>query len=563
MWLLWPSWRSFRNASRSRDGRGAARYLLFGLLGLGFMTAGFLGARWLFQGFLQVEFLAELLIRRVLGMVLMFFSGLLVFSSLIGAFSWFYLADDLPLLVTSPIDVRRLFIARLLGNWVQSSWMMLVFALPLVAGCGPVLGAPPWFYPALALTMLPFTFVCCALGTSLAIVLAFFMPARRTQDVLVVLTVLAFLVVYLAVRLAEPERFLDPEGFDRLVTLIADLKTGQSAFFPGEWLVSGIFGVLRDERPSAAGLPVLVLFSAAPALAYLGAGLASVLYFRSYSHSQEGRAETSEGRLSRLVALFGLGRRRAAEYTDDPIVALRRRDSRIFFRTMSQWTQLLLIAALVLVYVFNFRHFRTLLDAGQVGPTFLFFLNFLLGGFVTVTLAARFLYPAISLEGRAVWSLQSAPIDPTTLLEAKLRWGFVPLVLVSLTLTVSSAVLAGAPPLGLLGIGLLSASTTWALSGLAVGLGGAEPQFHEPNPARIASGVGGVVFMLLGMAYLVAVTALLVSPVGGLTTFATTGFVPSAGRLFLQTGLFVGFLGLTVLTHWLPTRLAARKLRAI
>ena len=39
--------------------------------------------------------------------------------------------------------------------------------------------------------MLPFTFVCCALGTSLAIVLAFFMPARRTQDVLVVLAVLA------------------------------------------------------------------------------------------------------------------------------------------------------------------------------------------------------------------------------------------------------------------------------------------------------------------------------------------------------------------------------------
>ncbi len=557
------------NAPRSRDGRSVTRLLLFGALGLAFVALGFFGARWMFFKFAQVEYLAELLIRRVLSIVLLFFSGLLVFSSLITAFSSFYLAEDLPLLVTSPISVRRLYLARFAETWAQASWMMLVFALPIAAGCGPVLEAPPWFYPLLFALMLPLTLLCAAAGTGGAMLLAWLLPARRTQDVLVVLALLAFLVLYVAFRLAEPEKFLDPAGFEKLLGLISSLKGGGAGSTPADWYVTALFGWLRlGSGPgdvAAALLPTVVLFSAAFSAVFGGAWLADAIYLRSYSLSQEGRTGEEQSRLERLVrGLRGLGgaRRRPPRYAATPLGAVLRRDTRVFFRTTSQWTQLLLIAALVVVYVFNFKHFRTLMEAGQIGPTFLFFLNYLLTVFVVTTLAARFLYPAVSLEGRAYWAVQAAPVEARDLVTAKIRWGLGPLLVVSSALSVGSGLLSGAGPGGAAAVGALAALSTWALTGMAVGMGASDPRFHEDNPARIASSVGGVLFMLLGLSYLVVMVVLLVWPVNAIQFWLDSGYVPRPDRLALFAGLGLAALLLSVAAHVIPRRRGSARLAA-
>ena len=46
---------------------------------------------------------------------------------------------------------------------------------------------------------------------------------------------------------------------------------------------------------------------------------------------------------------------------------------------------------------------------------------------------------------------------------------------------------------------------TMSLSGLAVGLGSLYPNFQEDNPARIVSGMGGTLNLLLSIFYLVLV----------------------------------------------------------
>ncbi|MEZ4463634.1 MAG: hypothetical protein R3F43_03725 [bacterium] len=174
--LLWPLWRSIANAPRARGGRTRSRILLFGTLGVAFMLASFFGARWLFEAFLQAEFLAELLIRRTVGIVLLFFTGLLVFSSTVTAFSTLFAADDLPLLVVAPVSTGRLYLARLAETWLQSSWMMLVFALPMMAACGPVLAAPWWYYRGAARPAGALTLICAAAGTIVALLLARVFP---------------------------------------------------------------------------------------------------------------------------------------------------------------------------------------------------------------------------------------------------------------------------------------------------------------------------------------------------------------------------------------------------
>jgi len=99
--------------------------------------------------------------------------------------------------------------------------------------------------------------------------------------------------------------------------------------------------------------------------------------------------------------------------------------------------------------------------------------------------------------------------------------------------------------------------TNFGLSGLAVGLGALYPTFEEDNPARIVSGMGGTLNLLLSVGYI--------------------GWVVAAQTLILQwhvlerftrPGLFEYALGgvvvfitlLSVLCTFLPIRLGMRNL---
>ncbi len=99
-----------------------------------------------------------------------------------------------------------------------------------------------------------------------------------------------------------------------------------------------------------------------------------------------------------------------------PLGILRRelvlKELRLFFRDTTQWSQLILLAVLVVVYVFNIKY----LPLRGEGITFFLvnvvpFLNLVLAGFVLASIAARFIFPAVSLEGRTLWLLRSSPMS--------------------------------------------------------------------------------------------------------------------------------------------------------
>ena len=62
------------------------------------------------------------------------------------------------------------------------------------------------------------------------------------------------------------------------------------------------------------------------------------------------------------------------------------------------------------------------------------------------------------------------------------------------------------------------------LSCLAVGLGAAFPSFAESNPSRIASSPGGVLTIMVSLAYVGLMTGLIAVPL-----YAYTGYLVSGG----------------------------------
>ena len=113
------------------------------------------------------------------------------------------------------------------------------------------------------------------------------------------------------------------------------------------------------------------------------------------------------------------------------------KDIKLFFRDASQWSQLILLAVLVVVYLFNIKALP-LHRGEEVGffyTTLVSFLNLGLAGFVLASIAARFIFPAVSLEGRHMWLLRSSPLDLRALLWSKYWVGTLPLLVLALLLT--------------------------------------------------------------------------------------------------------------------------------
>src|SRR5437763_11622086 len=97
-------------------------------------------------------------------------------------------------------------------------------------------------------------------------------------------------------------------------------------------------------------------------------------------------------------------------------------------RDVSQWSQLLLLLALVLVYLYNFRVLdldRIPYMTGMVKNAYAF-INLGMAGLVMSTVCARFVFPAVSAEGAAFWIVRASPVSLRAFLWSKFWIGLVP-----------------------------------------------------------------------------------------------------------------------------------------
>ena len=346
--------------------------------------------------------IGALLAAKLLGLMFVSLFGILILSNVVTALSSFFLAKDLDLLVAGPVDWLRLYGAKLLETTGHSSWMVVLVATPVLTAYG-ISYEGGFLYPLIAIAaVLPFLFIPAAIGSAVTLILVNIFPAKRTRDILSVIAVLAAAGVVLIFRLVRPERLARPEGFRSLVEFISLLRTPTSAWMPSEWVAQGIMTWLRNGPEI---LPFYLLWSTAAVTIVFGALLHRWLYARGFSKSQEsGERWVRQGTLGRLVARaltpWGVMRRE-----------LVLKEMRLFFRDTTQWSQLILLTVLVVVYVFNIKF----LPLRGEGITFFLqnvipFVNLILAGFVLASIAARFIFPGISLEGRTLWLLRSSPL---------------------------------------------------------------------------------------------------------------------------------------------------------
>jgi ABC-2 type transport system permease protein len=553
-YLLLPHIWSSRNRARRRERGDLTRGLLFGGVGLFVFAALFAGAFWLTWQLDDYDELGDYLLRLGLSWLFMTFLAFLTFSGIVTALSTSFLSEDLRLLLAAPVAARRLFYARFVRTVVQSSWMVVVFLAPVLMGVGLARCAPIGFYLTSVLTIVPFAVIPVAVGTACTLLLVNVFPARRARDLLMLMGLLFAGSIVILLRMLRPEQLMHVESLPDVTGFFATLQSPVTPLLPSFWAGEMLFASLKGGWDL---VHTGALWTTALAFCVGLRAADERWHFAGYSRSQE----APKARFTKLRGLDIIARLL-------PLSPVRRqlfvKDLKIFLRDVSQWSQLLLLLALVLIYLYNFR----VLDLGRIPYMSGFiknvyaFVNLGMAGFVMATVAVRFVFPAVSAEGAAFWIIRTSPVSLHDFLWSKFWTGLVPVLVLTEGLTIGANELLGVDPVLKVVAACAIVFLSFALVGLATGLGARYPRFTV-DPSQVAGSYGGVMFMILAVLLIIVTIVLLGWPSTTYLMLQLRHIPLGPTRLVVMGASFVAAAVICIATWLIGMRSGVRALEAM
>lgn len=554
-YLLLPTFWAARTRARRREPGDALRATLFGGIGSFVMVAIFAVVFWLTWQLLDYEELGEYLVRLGLSWLFLTFLSFVAFSAIVTSLSTFFLSEDLRLVLAAPVPPDRLFHSRFARTVGQASWMVVVFMIPVLLGIGVVRCAGSGYYATIVAVLVPFVLIPCAFGAIVTLALVNIFPARRARDILMLMGLLFAVALVLLLRFIRPERLLSVQSLPDITAFFATLQSPVTPLFPSFWAGESLFTALQGGFD---GLHLGALWTTALAFVVIARAAYHRLYFLGWSKAQEAR----KARFTKLRGLESLARLLPANPATRVILV---KDLKVFLRDTTQWSQLLLLVALVLVYLYNFHILdldRIPYMSGLVKNAYAF-VNLAMAAFVLSAVAVRFVFPAVSVEGSSFWIVRTAPVSMRLFLWSKFWTGLVPVLLLAEGLTIVSNEFLGVDPfLKVMCAGAIF-FMTFALVGLAAGMGAQFPRFSAENVTQVAGSYGGISFMILAVLFILIEIALLAWP-SSVYLWHQFQDVPMALRQCLQMAVALSAaLSICAATFWLPMRKGVRALESL
>jgi ABC-2 type transport system permease protein len=557
LFLLRPRLWSFKNrgASKSLKGR-RLRVFLFSTIGLAFWVGAFVVLYRILSYFQKMDEFGDILAYKLLSMALITFFSLLIFSGILTCLSKLYLSRDLPLVHSMPVSREKIFLARWIECVIDSSWMVLIYSLPVFLSYGIVYKASALYYAMVGINLLPFCLIASSLSAFVVMGVAVFLPAGRMRGALVFLGLLVFVLLLVSFRMMRPEKFVNPESFTSLLFYLRGLETSHSPFLPTTW----IFDSLRN---SLSGLAAGAFFhsslswSFAITMIFVTTWTAGAIYFKGVS-----KAEVSTGRFLTALGFRRRGKRSLFNFLSGPSRALVLKEIKTFLRDQIQWSQIFIIAALILIYLYNFSVLP--LEQSKIRIEYLqntlSFLNIALAAFVLAAVSARFVFPAVSTEGDAFWIIQSSPVSIRKFLWIKFFIYVFPLLFLSEVLVVVTNILLRVTPF-MMGLSVLTVLfMVPGIIAMGIGLGAIYPDFHSENPVQSVTSLGGLIYMTLCVGFIGAVVVLEAGPVYHIVMTGFRGARLNPFQWVWLVGSFSIVLAICLTAIFLPMRLGERNI---
>jgi len=371
--------------------------------------------------------------------------------------------------------------------------MILAFSIPIFLSYGLIYKTGILYYVIFPMEMIFMCMIASSFSGMLVLFGAQILPAGRIRTVLIILGAVMVIGLIFVLRLTRPEQLVNPDSFASVVIYLNSMQTPDSPVLPTTWISDAIRNAIHNNTENyMLSMGLTVTFSLM--LIFLNNFFAQKLYFNGFSKSQ-----TTPQRLFSPLKYKGFDWENLLNFLPRETKAFAVKEIRTFFRDSSQWPQLFLMAALIVIYIYNFSVLP--LNKSPIKTVYLqnlfSFLNIGLAALVLSAISARFVFPSVSMEGEAFWIVQAAPVRVKDFLWIKFFLYYIPMTILAEILIISSNMLLGVSHFMM----ILSSMTIFflvpAIVGMGIGLGAVYADFKSENPTNVVTSFGGLLFMIL------------------------------------------------------------------
>ncbi len=487
--------------------------------------------------------IGSFLLHRFISIILFIFFLAVNVGNIVVSYSTLYKSKEVSYLFTKPVSYLNIFAVKFLDNFFYSSTTLLLIICSVLLGYGTYFKMNFWFYPvSIFLIILPFMITAASIGV------IFLMLILRLSEKIGVKNVLAFFfILYLAslglfFKISNPVNIVSSvmHFYPDINGYFGFLDNPILKFLPNFWAADAFYWMSSGKIINSFPDIFLQIFTAAFFFT-LALYLSSKWYFQTWKNSLHfSFKKKNSTKLKRRLISFS-NKSSFSPQTE----ALLKKEFMQFFREPSQWIHLSVILILIIIFIFSLTSidFKLLSTFNTAFKTIIYLVIFLFNVFLVSSLALRFVFPIVSIEGEAFWKIKSSPINPNKIILIKFSIYFIIIFFISQILNIFSQLKFPSELIGTSIINTIFICLT--IVSLNFGMGSFFANFKEKNPVRIASSQGATITFLLTLIYLVFLVVVLFIPLFNFFNPKKT-HLPATLHYLELTNLIIAFTSILI-----------------
>ena len=509
--------------------------------------------------------LGPILSERIYYLLFFFIFLMLVFSNAAIGYAALYRSKEARWLHSLPISNQSIYFWKFIETMTLSSWGFIIISAPLLCAYGSIKSAPASFYIGASLASFPFVIIPASIA-GLIVVLSVRYFKRWLSAFLIAGFIYGAIIISISLMTppVEPPP-LKNSIFNTVNHVLRHTELSVNPLIPSTWMSNALAGWTRQFSSNSMQYAMLMASHAGIGLwitfyitwRFYHSGLS--LSMRRNAHSSW--KKRSKKGINESNPIHIKSRRNSVLGHFKPKIAYRalaQKDLLTFRRDPSQWVQVTVVFSLLFLYVLNVRN----MGVDYQTPFWIEIISLLNLGVCSLalsTLTTRFVFPQFSLEGKRLWILSMCPIPIENILIQK----FVTSCCITGSITailmfLSSMLLKMSIELTILySIAIILICV--GLNSIAISLGTIFPNDRETNPAKIVSGFGGTLCLIVSFLYILSIIAFLTFPVA--VKLSKTGILSTYTEGIATTVALLFSLALTIIISFIPLKIALKKTR--
>ncbi len=470
----------------------------------GFAAGAFFFSLSVLDFVLQKARLGYFLLHEFISIIFFIFFLAINVGNIIVSWSTLYKSAEVSFLFTKPVKPFKIFIIKYFDNlfYSSSTLMMILFAL--------FLGYTVYFNLSFAdfiliifLYLIPFIIIASSLGVSIMIIVVKLSALYGARKVLIFLCVIYLFSLFLFFKVSSPVLLVRKvmEYYPFTDQYFSDLIPSALKYLPNRWFADSLYWIVNEDYTNAAAGSVYLL-SAAALLFGLTIFLGHRWYYKTWLMNFSFVSPKTKLKRSLLEKI---------DTVKHKYLSIMVKDFLLFVRDSTQVIHLSVFVLLLLIFVSSASGISISNLSDPYMITMIYLALQLFNLLLITTLSLRFVFPYISLEGKAFWKIRSSTIDLSYIYNIKLFFSIIAMVISGETLIYFSFIKL-APHLIVKNM-LIFIPGISAIVTLNYAMGSIFSNYKEKNAIRLASSRGATITFLLCIVYMLFMIIMTFNPV--------------------------------------------------